>query len=138
MQSGILIHSDIYFTKSQHVPTSSFILVGNHQATDTKMNVYNNCFEISLFIFAGAHLVKRHKFIKFKAGHVIHQGRRNVFEHDEDRSLTASAMTALTMTALAMTVLAMTVLPMTVLPMTASVMTALAMTASTMRFRYNK
>ena len=105
MQSGILIHSDIYFTKSQHVPTSSFILVGNHQATDTKMNVYNNCFEISLFIFAGAHLVKRHKFIKFKAGHVIHQGRRNVFEHDEDRSLTASAMTALTMTALAMSVL---------------------------------
>ena len=28
----------IYFTKSQHVATSSFIPVGNHQATDTKIN----------------------------------------------------------------------------------------------------
>ena len=29
---------NIYFTKSQHVATSSFIPVGNHQATDTKIN----------------------------------------------------------------------------------------------------
>ena len=28
----------IYFTISQLVATSSFILVGNHQATDTKIN----------------------------------------------------------------------------------------------------
>ena len=45
--TAILLTLSIYFTKSQHVATSSFIPVGNRQATDTKMNVYNNCFEIS-------------------------------------------------------------------------------------------
>ena len=98
MQSGILIHSDIYFTKSQHVATLSFIPMGNYQATDTKMDVYNNCFEISWSIFAGSSWVQTHQFVKLKAGRVIHQGCQNLFEHDEDRSLTASAMAAFAMT----------------------------------------
>ena len=49
---------------------------------------------------------------------LFRQGRQDVIEHDEDRSLTTSAMIASAITVLAMTASAMT----------ASAMTALAMT----------
>ena len=48
------------------------------------------------------------KFNKFEVRHVIYQGHQNVFEHDEDRSLTALAMTAFAMIASSMTPSSMT------------------------------
>ena len=48
----------IYFTKSQHVATSSFIPVGNHQATDTKI------IKLTIIVLASAdpHLPDRVEF----------------------------------------------------------------------------
>ena len=65
--------------------------MGNHQATDTKMNK----FTIIVWESADPYLPDRVDFKHTTSllnlrQDMLFQGRRNVFEHDEDRSLTAS------------------------------------------------
>ena len=75
----------IYFTKSQHVATSSFFPVGNHQATDTKIN------KLTIIVLESAdpYLPDR---VEFKHTSLLNLRQDMLFVRAA--AMTASAMTA--------------------------------------------